>query len=351
MKYITRRGMNIDMGEEVLTKQTPKIHLNYTSAKFHRRVLANLTDFIIFSLVFVGLFLSCREITVSTSSYKEKASEYLTLRLESGLYMPKEGDCQDTVAYLSDSSNNYSGYAKKNLSKEAIDKFFVFAENRGTSSIIEEIQKDYDSYRLAEGFAYEGVSYFVKQDGQIIENEACQASLLTWFERVYAPYINNHLHGYLNTRFPEYISLVRYETNTLIWAEIVPAYMLSGVLTYLVPPIFFRRGRRTLGKAMYRIGLADKRLLNCSFPRFLARFSIWYFAELCLSPFTFGIPYIISFSLMAFSKKKQGFPDYMLRLYEIDLTNDKLYFDYAEIAFDQTEKGKKATTFNPIYPD
>ena len=343
--------MITDMAEETLSKEGKKIHLNYTTAKFHRRAFANLTDFIIFALVFVGLFLAARAIAVSTPGYRETSSTYLAMRLESGLYMPKENDCQDTVAYLSDAKNNYSGYAKKNLSKEAVDKFILFTEKHGTPEVLAEVQKDYDAYRLRDGFSYEGTAYFVKEGDAIVENPECKASFVKWFENVYAPYINTHLHGYLVTRFPAYLELSKFESAILIYAEIVPAYLLSGILTYLVPALFFRRGRMTLGKAMYRIGLADRRLLNCTFPRFFARFAIFYFAELCLSPFTFGLPYLISFSLMAFSKKRQGFPDFMLGLHEVDLTKDKLYYTYTEIALNNVDEGKEAVDFRPTYID
>ena len=97
-----------------------------------------------------------------------------------------------------------------------------------------------------------------------------------------------------------------------------------------MPPLFFKRGRKTLGKALYHIGLVDDRVLSPTFWRFSARFLIFLFAELLLSLFTLGIPYIISFSLMAFSKKRQGFPDYMLHLYEIDTSKANIYMDYVE---------------------
>ena len=86
----------------------------------------------------------------------------------------------------------------------------------------------------------------------------------------------------------------------------------------------------TLGKALYHIGLIDDRMLSPSFGRFTARFAIFFFGELILSLFSFGIPYIVSFTMMAFSKRKQGFPDYMLHLYEIDTTKANIYMDYVE---------------------
>ena len=83
----------------------------------------------------------------------------------------------------------------------------------------------------------------------------------------------------------------------------------------------------------------------------MARFAIFYFGELVLAPFTFGLPFIISFSLMAFSKKKQGFPDYMLKLHEVDLSKDKLYFDYAEISLESVNGSRGPVDFHATYID
>jgi hypothetical protein len=102
----------------------------------------------------------------------------------------------------------------------------------------------------------------------------------------------------------------------------------------------------TLGKALYHIGLVDSRYLNVKWGRFFARFAIFYFAELLLSLVTFGIPFIISFSLMAFSKKKQGFPDYMLGIEEVDTSRNKIYKSLDEITLESLNKRKQPVDFH-----
>ena len=198
--------------------------------------------------------------------------------------------------------------------------------------------------------AYDGASYFISVNGEIKKNEACSANALTYFEKVYAPYIDDHCQGYLVTLFPNYLELVRFESNCLFFAELLPAYMLSPIVVYYVPTLFFKRGRMTIGKWMYHIGLVDKRLLIPSFKRSSARFLIFYFAELMLSPFTFAIPFIVSASLMAFSKSHQGFPDYLLGLYEVDADSNKLFFSHDEILLSDLG-AKKPVDFRPTYED
>ena len=134
-------------------------------------------------------------------------------------------------------------------------------------------------------------------------------------------------------------------SNILIFGEILPAYCLSGILIYLLPTFIFRRGRKTFGKAIYHIGVVDSRVLNCSLPRSLAKFSIFYFGELILSLFSFGLPFLVSFSIMVFSKKKQGFPDYMLGLEEVDTSEMKIFNDLVEIKLNEITPHKKAVDF------
>ena len=54
---------------------------------------------------------------------------------------------------------------------------------------------------------------------------------------------------------------------------------------------------------------------------------------------------------MAFSKKKQGFPDYLLGLFEVDTSHDKLYQSYEEISVEGVAGEKAPVDFQPTYED
>ena len=113
-----------------------------------------------------------------------------------------------------------------------------------------------------------------------------------------------------------------------------------------MPPLIFKRGRKTIGKILYKIGLVeDSTCLNVKTGKIIARQAIVSFGEMILSPFTFCIPIIISFTMMAFSKKKQSFPDYMLSLTEIDTTYDKIYHSKDEIILDEIHKDNSGLKF------
>lgn len=131
----------------------------------------------------------------------------------------------------------------------------------------------------------------------------------------------------------------------LLFVELPISYMVAGLLIYLLPLFIFRRGRKTFGKAIYRIGLVDSNFLSPKIGRTIARFCIFYFGVLILSVLTFGIPFFVSFSLMAFSKKKQGFPDYMLGLLEVDTYRTKIFMSTEEIALRGVNTHSKAVDF------
>ena len=328
-----------------------KVEIKYTFARFHRRVLGNLIDFILFAFAFLGLFLGIRAIVVHSPTFVSNDAELLSIRLDSGLYRKtNENKYFDIVSFLNLEENAFSGFSKQVQSREAVDAFIAYTKNTLGEEAASTIQKDYNEYRLNPKLNYQNEPYFVSVNGEIVKNDNCSANALTYYEKVYAPYLDDHCQGYLVTLFPRYLELVRYESNCLFYAELLPAYLVAPILVYLVPVLFFKRGRMTLGKAVYRVGVVDKNLLIPSFKRTFARFLIFYGAELILSVFTFAIPFLVSASLMAFSKSHQGFPDYLLGLYEVDADSNKLYFTKEEILASDVGP-KKPVDFHPTYED
>ncbi len=289
---------------------------------------------------------------INVPGYVSQDNALLTIRKESGLYHVDGRSSTDIVSYLDDESNQYTSYQKMELSAKAIDNFIAYVGCVASLEDSDKVQQDYDQYRLDASLSYEGTSYFTKnEENEIIRNKDCKADNETYFKNAYSPFIDKQCLGYLVTLVPEYLEILKFESYMLFFVEIPIAFLLSGFLTYLLPPMFFKRGRMTLGKAMYQIGLVDSRLLSCTFARYFARWSIFFFAELCLSIFTFGLPCLISFTLMICSKNKQGFPDYILGLYEVDLSHDKIYRSYEEISLEGVVGEKEPIDFQPTYED
>ena len=152
----------------------PHYNIHYSYPKFHRRVLANLFDFILFVFAFFLLFLATRAAVTHVPAYVEKDETMMAIRLDSGLYRVKDGKTIDVVTYLDMEENNYTSYAKMSLSRQAIDDFIVYVGEISGQEDQETVQKDYDAYRLDPGLVYEGAPFFIQDDsGSILRNKAC----------------------------------------------------------------------------------------------------------------------------------------------------------------------------------
>ena len=322
-------------GQEVAQS---KVDIVYFKPPFYTRVLANLIDVLIFIFLFAALLLGIRAIINSTPTYQSKSDELTEIRLNSGVYAYDDNNIlRDIISELNYDKGQTakSRYVK---SRNAIETFLSYSSEVCTSEQNEEIVKDYNTFRLDENLKHENIPLFIKDGDNIIENptlidgaESVSSNIYgVYYQQAYARYIDEHVQAFLVKSIPHYGEIISYQTNILLWVQIFMNFCITGLIVYLMPTFIFRRGRMTFGKALYGIGLVDKECLCPKMGRFMARFSIFYFGELILSLFSFGLPFLLSFTLMAFSKNKQGFPDYMLHLYEVDTSKANIYMDYVE---------------------
>ena len=336
------------------------LHVEYTRPKFWHRCMANFVDFFIMLITFLLLFIGARAIVQNTPSYKSSISRLGQIQVQSGLYIESDSGQtatknMDIIYYCDTYLGSYGKYydieeeitdpkTKNAYVIVGLQKFFKYCSdsNNCKNERYVELLGYFDEARLTP--VLNDIHYYVKDsDNKIIPNPTLADDATKsdkYYLNVFKPFIEKRCIPFLSANVPEYNKLNKVDYQALLFIELPIAYALAGFLTYFVPPLFFRRGRKTLGKALYHIGLIDGRVLSPTFPRFLARFAIFFFGELILSLFSFGIPYIISFSLMAFSKKKQGFPDYMLGLYEIDTSKANIYMDYVEAQLKNELHGK-----------
>ena len=339
-------------GQEVA--QSNKIDIVYFRPPFYQRVLANLLDVLIMVFLFFSLFLGTRTIVNNTSTYKEKNETLIQMRVDSGIYAYDDNNVLRDIISVLNYDKGQTAKSKCVRSAKAIDQFISYVETVSVPSEIESVKKDYRDYRLSDNMKHEGIAMFVlNESNEVVENpslidgaQSVSSNIYTiYFDKAYRPYIDEHVQAMLVTAIPGYKEILQFQTNMLLWVDIFTSYLLAGLLTYLLPLFIFRRGRMTFGKALYGIGLVDKDCLSPKIGRTLARFAIVYIAELVLSLFTFGLPLLISFSMMAFSKNKQGFPDYMLGLQEVDARRTKIYFNFQEVELEKTSTYKKPVEF------
>ncbi|MCD8204379.1 MAG: RDD family protein [Coprobacillus sp.] len=338
-----------NFGFESEKKKEEKIKIEYANPKFWRRVMAGLIDLLILVVVFIIIFVSARAIVVSTDTYKENNEELTAARVESGLYRDDpDWGMIDIISYLN--RMDLSGWNRMSQAQSAVNTFLSFCDERCDEETARTLRDDYDAARLSDNFTdnYGNHYFIVDENGNIAINDVAYANVTAqgYFDNFYTYYIDEVLQGYLVIAVPNYYDLTKYMSNVLIYAEILPAFLISGVLVYYVPTLIFKKGRKTIGKLAYHIGTVDKRLLNPTWKRNLARFLIFYFFIYILSVFTFAIPVIISFSMMAFSRNKQGFPDFCLNLADVSTRENDIFNDYSEVKVGKMDTSKEPVNFS-----
>lgn len=332
--------------EETKNSESPTIHIEYYPASFHRRVLADVIDFLIFILIGMLFFVGIRDIVVSSSSYKESQATIKNIKTASGLYEEKDGEAKDIVTIYSSDSD----LTKKELMDKyssAIDFFVSYLKTDVSQEASEAVTKDYDSYRLSSSFAYEGEAYFVSDGGKVIANPSCKATYQMYAENVYAPYLTGEAVSFLTKYSKPYGAALKYQSDMLLFLEIPLAYFLGDIFAFFLPPLFLKRGRKTIGKLIYHIGRVNENCLSLTLKEYIGESAIFCLAVVLLSLVTLGIPLIISFSLMAFSKHRQDFADYMLGIREVETDRQKIFFSETEAISSSLTNHLKSEDFKP----
>lgn len=327
---------------------THKINIQYRRPKTFKRVFARIVDLLLLVVVGILLFLGLRAIVNSTEASQAALKRIDDAMVESGVYVLVDGKGVDRIQYL-DNQTTLSDRQRMESLQQGIEMFFEYAEKEASAEDFEMAVEDYDSFRLS--LSFEGTPLFVRNLDSVVRNPEADFGSETYrkySELCYEPFLDEHVRGYLVTICPQYLADTRYFSNMILYVELPISVFVACVLVYFVPPLFLWRNRQTLGMLLYRIGMADNRLLCVSFKRFLAYEAIFIFGIIGLSFLTLGIPLIVSTTLMAFTAEKQDFPEYMLRLHEIDVSSDKIYKDYAEIQFENSRKSNRHVNFRNI---
>jgi hypothetical protein len=327
------------------TLAKPAADIQYYRPLFHRRIFADLLDTIFMALLGVLLFVGFRTAFLNLPESSMRSDRLEQNRSDCGLYVKSDGQFSLLPDYYKNHSSLLSAEELMKAYETGMDKFIGFLDSSLDTSAKATVKDSYDTYRLDQKL--DGVAYFVTVDGTITKNSASTATYEQYSTNVYAPYIRDYAEGYFNVYAPHYIDDTHYFSLLLLFAEIPLSVFSSAMIVLFLPPLFLKRGRQTLGKAIYKIGRVDSHILSPTTGRYCAESAILILGIITLSVFTLGIPLIISFSMMAFSKKKQDFPDYMLGIEEVDLTDSKIYFTLEEAAIEKQRKENAHVEFTP----
>jgi hypothetical protein len=319
------------------------IKLEYYRPMFHRRVFADIIDILLMLCFAILSFMGLRAIFQNSNEYQFREQRMNSNRESSGIYVYNETKYTlITDYYASDSS--ITSKELMGLYSSSLDTFLVYLQTNVTNEEYMIVKNDYDTFRL--GVKLDEVPYFVTINNEVVKNSASKATYAQYNENVYKPYLTDHAEGYFTVYAPHFIEDSHYFAYIVLFAEIPIAILIGSILAFYIPPLFFKRNRQTLGKWLYKIGRTDSHILSVKFGRYTAESAILIFAITLLSLYTLGVPLIISFSMMVFSKKRQDFADYMLGINEVDLSSSKIYYSFDELRLESENKALYPVSFD-----
>ena len=339
--------------EEIEKVEIVQNTVEYSQPKFWHTIVARFIDLFIFFLSALIIFSVANTIVVSTAWHKDADNRCNQIRLDSTLfYKDLNGELKFINEFI-DTNVNYPTYTAKveTFLVPVIETSFpAFLESECGADVKEKYLTDYKEFKKNIK-NQNGVNYFISSGDDYVQNPAIYASenMKDYYNNVYTVFLKDYAQGYLVTYHKVLNGLTSELSFIFFVVEIPLCLFVAFILTYFVPPLFFKRGRKTLGSALYKISLMDERLLSPTFPRFLARTAI-VFGVFAVSIFTFGIPLLLSFTLKAFSKMHQNFADYMLKIVEIDSSKTKVYLTYDEAKISELSDHKKPVDFKMERP-
>lgn len=292
--------------------------LEYNKAKIYKRFFAAFIDlFCVFLMTFI-LFSLTNMVLPHIESYSSLVEKRNNLLDESHLYDENYLVITDVIA---DEKEFPTFNSKKDYLSEHIEEFY-------NSSLyfddLSEIKEEYDKRRIE--YRYNGIKLFdYNENNEIIELNVSPEYLTNF----YIEEVNNYCLKYLfnnidyveTTRIISLVSIL----NFACWL------ILMVTLFYLVFPLWiFKRGRLTIGKRIFSIGLIDGNALNITNSKYILRFLFILFIIFILSFFSFLLPIFVSIGMMLISKRQQDLVDYIFNNYVVDIKDSEIYLDYLE---------------------
>ena len=310
-----------------------RIELTYSRPGLGLRLLSAFIDFFLFGVASFVLFAISSSIVGSMDFYKENSAKRKALQDESSLFV----DGTDIVSYVEQNEDLFVGIrAQKDFLKEHIDLFYSNETFMDEGKRIK-AKGEYET-RKAEAMK-EGAHLFVLEDGALVEDSLDPG----WFISFYESEINDHALKIFITYEP-YLA-----TNRLIWltaiAEIYASMTISYFVFYFAIPLWgMKRGRLTIGRSLFKIGMVGRNGLNVSSRRFMAR-SLFSFVAYVILDIAFLAPLLISVGMLFLSNKNQTMADYISGTYMVDIAKDDIYLDLSDY-LERKKSSKKASIEN-----
>lgn len=319
----------------------------YFKAPFGKRMISILAEVLLLSFgAFLFLFLS-RLIVERMPLYTDSFETYLRISKDSGLYV-----CDETTEGNLVTLTEYYGektYEERNKKIEgALTRFYTLDEFFSQDASAEDYGPSlYFSMKIGDSAIGKesGESYFLldaagspKQNPSYTE-EKMNSFYLTAYDRSVSYLQRNDAYLQARNVLTIYINLV------LIPISIGLSFLLFELL---LPLTAFRRGKQTIGMKLMKLSLLGANALSPTGKRYLGRQMIQLFLIIFLSLVSFGIPLIVSFSMMIFRKDGQSLADYLAGTYMVDSSEQSVYRSYEEMETLQRKAADRDS--NPFLP-
>ena len=303
--------------------------LEYSKARIYQRVFSFFID--LFLAVLLGMIINslCGLVTSVVPKYQEVLQERIELQDQSGLF-----DENQKLWTLSLEGSDMTIQEKKELLSTRLDEFYH-------NDVFFEDDTFYQSYqkRKSEAVNEKGELLFQLISGSYVAKDFSDDVYYSFYQKEFENYASAALSH--NVRFADLSNLI----VRISVIEIVLSMSVGFALSFVIMPLILKRGRKTIGMYLFKISLVGGDALNVRGKILLFRNVLLLLIGYWLTIFTFGIPWLVSLTMMTFSKTGQDFFDYMSGTYVVSTKDKDIYLDYAEYLA-RTEESKKASIEN-----
>ncbi len=311
-------------------EETKEKTIEYFKAPFGKRMVSIVLEILLLAFGTFGFLFTSRLVVEQMPLYIDSFNTYVQISKDSGLYVCNE-KTENNLVTLTEYYGKETYEKQNNVIEEALTNFYTLPTFFSQDSSSDDFGPNiYLKQKVGEN-AYktsDGTSYFlldansIPQKNPSFTEEKMNEFYLTAYDRAVSYIQNNETYLQARNVLTIYINLV------LIPLSIFLSFM---IFEFLIPLTIGRRGKQTLGMKMMKLSLLSANGLSCGVKRYIARQAIQLFLIIFLSLVSFGIPLIVSFSMMIFRKDGQSLHDYLAGTYMVDSSEQSVYYTYEEM--------------------
>lgn len=293
----------------------------FSSCKAYKKLLSFLVDLLVTSVWAILFFLVIQVFVSRFSSFKKTEETITSIRLDSGLYIQNDDSSPvSVVVYCQDNKISYGERVTRY--QASIEQFQAYISSNLEEEAVSSYYDSYESFFLDADLVSEGVSLFVKEDGAVVKNPACALNDEGYCTEAYEVYLANDALAFLTSGFASYSSALMTVFKIMVLLVIPLSLFLGGVITFYLVPLMYKRDRKTIGRHLFRISLADKNGISLKGGRFALQALAFILFHLVLAVYSFGLTLLISLLLVLFTPKHQSFDEFLTG---VITTDDKDY--------------------------